>query len=638
MTAHRRRRTLAVGAALLLGSAMAAVSYAGPAGAAGGLDNPYASAKVYVNPDWSARASADGGSSIADQPTFVWLDNMAAIGGTGGNMGLRAHLDDALAKGANLIQFVIYDLPNRDCAALASNGEIPSGGLSTYEHNYIDPIVGIMADTKYAGLRIVNLIEPDSLPNLVTNADNQATATAACRQAKQTGEYLQGVGYALAKLGALANVYNYIDAGHHAWLGWDTNFQPFGQVALQAATTNGATVADVAGFITNTANYSTTQEPNFKVTDTVNGSTVRQAKWIDWNNYVDELSYAQALRGMLVSAGFNPGLGMLIDTGRNGWGGTARPTGPGPTTSVDAYVDGGRLDRRIHAGNWCNQTGSGIGARPAVSPAAGIDAYVWAKPPGESDGDTRDGMCDPDYPGNPRNGNNRTGALPGAPAAGQWFSAEFHMLLNNAFPPLGGGGGGDTSPPSTPANLAVTGTTASSVSLSWTASTDNVGVTGYDVYRGATLAGSATATTFTDSGLAAGTSYPYTVRARDAAGNVSAASTGVTATTSGGGGGSSGCTASYHVDNDWGSGFVATVTVTNSGTRATTSWRATWTFGGSQRITNAWNTTLSQSGASVSAGNAPYNGVIGIGASTTFGFQGGYSGANAVPALTCTAT
>ena len=43
---------------------------------------------------------------------------------------------------------------------------------------------------------------------------------------KPNGDYVKGVGYALRKLGAIPNVYNYVDAGHHGWLGWDTNFQP----------------------------------------------------------------------------------------------------------------------------------------------------------------------------------------------------------------------------------------------------------------------------------------------------------------------------------------------------------------------------------------------------------------------------
>ncbi|MCT9930253.1 glycosyl hydrolase family 18 protein [Planotetraspora sp. A-T 1434] len=86
----------------------------------------------------------------------------------------------------------------------------------------------------------------------------------------------------------------------------------------------------------------------------------------------------------------------------------------------------------------------------------------------------------------------------------------------------------------------MTGTTTSSVSLSWGASTDNVGVTAYDVYRGSTLLNTVSGTTYTDTGLAASTSYTYTVKAKDAAGNVSAASNSVTGTTQSGGGGGGG--------------------------------------------------------------------------------------------------
>lgn len=100
----------------------------------------------------------------------------------------------------------------------------------------------------------------------------------------------------------------------------------------------------------------------------------------------------------------------------------------------------------------------------------------------------------------------------------------------------GGGTGDDTTPPSTPGSLAVTGTTSNSVSLSWNASTDNVGVTGYAVSRNGTEIATATGTTFTDTGRTASTSYTYTVKARDAAGNSSGASNTVTATTRASGG------------------------------------------------------------------------------------------------------
>ncbi|WP_304608588.1 glycosyl hydrolase family 18 protein [Hyalangium versicolor] len=91
---------------------------------------------------------------------------------------------------------------------------------------------------------------------------------------------------------------------------------------------------------------------------------------------------------------------------------------------------------------------------------------------------------------------------------------------------------GDTQAPSAPGNLASPSKTSTSVSLSWSASTDNVGVTGYDVYRGTTLAGSSSSTSFTVSGLSANTAYSFSVKAKDAAGNVSAASSTLSVTTS----------------------------------------------------------------------------------------------------------
>lgn len=89
----------------------------------------------------------------------------------------------------------------------------------------------------------------------------------------------------------------------------------------------------------------------------------------------------------------------------------------------------------------------------------------------------------------------------------------------------------DTAAPTVPANPRVTGTTTATVALAWDASTDNVGVTGYDVYRGTVKVGTPAGTSYTDTGLTAATAYQYTVRARDAAGNVSAASAAVTGTT-----------------------------------------------------------------------------------------------------------
>lgn len=87
--------------------------------------------------------------------------------------------------------------------------------------------------------------------------------------------------------------------------------------------------------------------------------------------------------------------------------------------------------------------------------------------------------------------------------------------------PCAGGGSGDTEPPTAPGGLHAVTVTASSVSLAWDPATDNVGVTGYDVHRDGVPVTSGTGTGATVTGLAAGTTYVFTVTARDAAQNVS---------------------------------------------------------------------------------------------------------------------
>ncbi|WP_141975173.1 cellulose binding domain-containing protein [Saccharothrix saharensis] len=99
----------------------------------------------------------------------------------------------------------------------------------------------------------------------------------------------------------------------------------------------------------------------------------------------------------------------------------------------------------------------------------------------------------------------------------------------------GGGPAPDTSAPTVPGGVRVTGVTAGSVSLAWDASTDDVGVTAYEVLRGTTVVASTSATAATVAGLLPSTAYAFSVRARDAAGNASGPSAGVTATTGAGG-------------------------------------------------------------------------------------------------------
>jgi aryl-phospho-beta-D-glucosidase BglC (GH1 family) len=98
------------------------------------------------------------------------------------------------------------------------------------------------------------------------------------------------------------------------------------------------------------------------------------------------------------------------------------------------------------------------------------------------------------------------------------------------------------------------------------------------------------------------------------------------------------CSASLHVDNQWGNGFVATITVFNTGTVATKTWKVTWTWSGNQSIVNSWNAAVTTAGTAVTALNMSYNNVIAPGGNTTWGLQAGFTGTNTLPTLSCSAT
>jgi cellulose 1,4-beta-cellobiosidase len=429
------------------------------------VPNPYVGADVYVDPVWGQRVldqAADTGgqlgaqmAQVATYPTAVWMDRRGAI--TDG-IGLVGHLDNAVAQqqaggGELVFQVVIYNLPNRDCAALASNGEllIAENGFQIYQEEYIDVIAEILSRPEYASLRIVAIIEVDSLPNLVTNLN-----VPDCQEANGPGGYRDGIRYALNSLRAIPNVYNYLDIAHSGWLGWDDNFGQSVNLYVDMLTSSAhhgpaPGFDSINGFITNSANYTPTVEPFLPDSNLVlpgGGNPIRSADFFEWNPYFDELSFAQALHAAFTAQGMS-GFGMLIDTGRNGWGGPERPTEVSSSTNVNSYVDESRIDRRPHRGGWCNQAGAGIGERPTAAPAQGIHAYVWVKPPGESDGVSdpdfepdpndrnkqHDGMCDPNAQ-NVYDPQHPTNALPNAPHAGRWFPEQFAELVQNAFPPI----------------------------------------------------------------------------------------------------------------------------------------------------------------------------------------------------------
>nr|WP_139367674.1 glycoside hydrolase family 6 protein [Bacillus alkalicellulosilyticus] len=542
------------------------------------VDNPFVGATAYINPDYAdlidtsiARTSDPTlrakMETIKSYPTAVWLDRIAAIHGgevNSGRKSLEDHLDLALQQKQGTtpmtVTIVVYNFPGRDCAALASNGELPmtQAGLQRYKTEYIDEITEVLSKSKFRDLRIVTVIEVDGLPNLVTNLN-----VPECAQAKSTGVYEDAAVYALEELSKIPNVYNYMDIAHAGWLGWDNNIQGVVQLYADVVKRTSKGFDSVSGFITNTSNYTPVAEPFLPNSDlNIGGQPIRSSSFYEWNPMLDEADFTAALHRRFVQAGFPSSIGFLVDTSRNGWGGESRPSAVSTSSNLNTYVNESRIDRRAHRGLWCNVDGAGMGFAPEAAPAgyegSYIDAFVWVKPPGESDGASEyipndegknaDPNCDPTHRSSL---GVMTGAMPDAPLAGHWFHEQFVMLVQNAYPAIPTSG----TPPGPTVPSAPTGVTATAgnaqVSLTWDAVS---GATSYTVKRRTSPTGSLTtvatgltSTSFTNTSLTNGTTYYYVVTAVNSAGesvnstqvsatpsapqqNVPAAPTGVTAT------------------------------------------------------------------------------------------------------------
>ncbi|KAF2436104.1 cellobiohydrolase-like protein II precursor [Tothia fuscella] len=342
--------------------------------------------KVYANgyyssevmslaiPSLANQALAPQASKVAKEPSFFWMDKMDKV------PMIKEFVADAKKKGGDqVIPLVVYDLPDRDCSALASNGELSNanGGAAKYR----EYIAAIKKELQAAApIRFVLVIEPDSLANLVTNMDKQKCAGAAANYRSLTVMALKELN--------LPNVRMYLDAGHGGWLGWDANLgkaaKLFADIYKQAGSPK-----SVRGLATNVANY--------------NSWDASCASYTKGNEQCNEKRYIEKLGPELAKKGFPAHF--IMDTSRNG----VQPT------------------KQIEWGNWCNVIGTGFGKRPTANTGNEmLDAFVWIKPGGECDGTSNtsaaryDGKC-----GSPD-------ALKPAPEAGSWFQAYFEQLLTNA--------------------------------------------------------------------------------------------------------------------------------------------------------------------------------------------------------------
>jgi len=355
-----------------------------------------------------------------------WLDVKDKSHGTNTSTA-EGILADASSKGNNLVVFIVYDLPNRDCHAKASNGEICctynsdrtcdynaggdcSAGLTEYKTQYIDPLVEVFK--KFPSVPIVAIIEPDSLPNLATNQGD-----AHCGNTATNTAYKQGIPYAVKAIAGCKNVVQYLDSGHGGWLGWNDNMDKFHQIVSDLSITQ-----YIRGFATNTANYQPIGVACPSVGYCLNNQHQDDPCCADpcklesqYNPANNEMNYIFELNQRFSSGGgFQPHF--VLDTGRNGV-----------------------ANMRKDCANWCNIRGAGVGLKPTTSTANNtlIDAYYWLKTPGESDGCTQtlpdgsqcaryDSFC-----GSADSLGSQSGE-PKAPVAGNWFDYEIKQLAQNA--------------------------------------------------------------------------------------------------------------------------------------------------------------------------------------------------------------
>jgi len=355
--------------------------------------NPFSGKALYANPYYASEIStsaipsltgamATKAAAVAKVGTFVWLDTAAKVPTVDTYLTNIEALNAAGADPPVIGTFVVYDLPDRDCAADASNGEysIADNGVANYKA-YIDSIKAILSN--HTKTDVVLVIEPDSLANLVTNLSVSKCANA-------EAAYKECVTYAIQQLN-LANVAMYLDAGHAGWLGWSANIGPaatlFGNLYSAANSPS-----QVRGLATNVANY--------------NGWDLASApSYTSGDSNYDEKLYVNALAPLLVAAGYPAHF--ITDTSRNG----VQPT------AQQAW------------GDWCNVKGTGFGVRPTTSTGDALeDAFVWVKPGGECDGTSNSSA--PRYDAHC----GLSDALQPAPQAGTWFEAYFEQLLTNANP------------------------------------------------------------------------------------------------------------------------------------------------------------------------------------------------------------
>jgi len=360
---------------------------------------------------------------------------------------------------------VAYDIPYRDCGGLSAGGALDT---PSYEA-WIDAFAAGIGNRQ-----AVVILEPDSLGLIpyATNIDGSAdtSCTPTDPNATEASRYTQ-INYAVSSLESQAPAASvYLDGTHSAWL----------NVGEASGRLSKAGVQRAQGFFINLSNYQFS--PNLVQFGTWISECLAYAtsvnsgdfgdcpneywnggplpsldaqlfgewngvaldpdgQWSDTSTTQDLNTSAINLRYANMLGTTTPATHFIIDTSRNGHG----PL-DAAQYSAAPYDQPTNVITTLTAGNWCNPPGAGLGLRPTANTGVALlDAYLWVKTPGESDGScaVTGGARDWDY--TQYNPWNVTGAAQSPfdplwgivdPAAGLWFPQQALQLAQNAAPPL----------------------------------------------------------------------------------------------------------------------------------------------------------------------------------------------------------
>jgi endoglucanase len=330
---------------------------------------------------------------------------------------------------------VAYDIPGRDCAQYSAGGALSQADYQAWISGFAQGIGNSHA---------VVILEPDALGNLPSNCGLPASS-----YPFTDAERFAELQYAVGALERDPGVSVYLDGTHSAWQSVGTITQRLLEAHVQQA----------QGFYLNVSNYQPTAELldyGTWISDCI--AMVTDSSNADYNNPAACASqyypatqsdfstwdlttqwYAQNMGSAVAKTHF------VVDTSRNGRG----PDSMQQYTAAP-YDQPASVISTLAAGNWCNPPGSGLGLRPTASTGVPLlDAYLWVKTPGQSDGqcDSAGGARAWDYadytqPGWPATASAQSLFDPlwgtDDPAAGDWFGPQALQLAQLASPPLPG--------------------------------------------------------------------------------------------------------------------------------------------------------------------------------------------------------